>query len=76
MSKDEGFTWGYSYSTPTGLALYLPLPQVSPGAIHIQPLRGWRYSLLACLNKLNSKNYMFNNRLCYLKKQPLKYITP
>jgi hypothetical protein len=29
--NDEGFTWGYYLA---------PLPQVSPGAIHIQPLQG------------------------------------
>ena len=62
-----GSTWGYSYSTPSGLALYhnkthrfhlwlftfnpfrvgaLPQqnPQVSPVAIHIQPLQGWRFT--------------------------------
>ena len=60
-----GFTWGYSYSTPLGLAgirylfprfhlglfifnpygvgrYSIPFPQVSPGAIHIQPLWGWQ----------------------------------
>jgi len=35
-----GCTWGYSYSTPTGLWAPFPFPQVAPGAIHIQPLRG------------------------------------
>jgi hypothetical protein len=33
--------WGYSYSTPLGLPLAQMFPQVAPGAIHIQPLRGW-----------------------------------
>jgi hypothetical protein len=36
-----GFTWGYSYSTPLGLGFSHGIPQVSPGAIHIQPLWGW-----------------------------------
>ena len=36
-----GFTWGYSYSTPSGLRPLVGFPQVSPGAIHIQPLQGW-----------------------------------
>jgi hypothetical protein len=36
-----GCTWGYSNSTPLGLGPSSALPQVSPGAIHIQPLRGW-----------------------------------
>jgi len=39
-----GFTWGYSHSTPLGLGLLELSPQVSPGAIHIQPLWGWDFS--------------------------------
>jgi len=36
-----GFTCGYSYSTPLGLARFTTFPQVAPVAIHIQPLWGW-----------------------------------
>jgi len=36
-----GFTWGYSHSTPIGVGkVFSGPPQVSPGAIHIQPLSG------------------------------------
>jgi len=37
-----GFTWGYSYSTPTGLGLLLgPSPRFHLGLFIFNPGRGW-----------------------------------
>jgi uncharacterized membrane protein len=41
LGLSPGSTWGYSYSTLSGLGPLWAFSQVPPGAIHIQPFQGW-----------------------------------